>query len=86
MQTSSAVTSRAQGVEPLAVHVPAGPSPEEEEKIRALLTSLLGKPVRPYFSRDPDLLGGFTARSDSYFVDASMRGMVLKLTSPEDLR
>lgn len=76
---------RAQGVEPLAVRVAAGPSPNEEKEIEAFLRSLLGKPVRASFSQDPDLLGGFTARSESYYVDASMRGMVQKLTTPEEL-
>jgi len=74
---------REQGVEPLAVRVAAGPSPNEEMTIEAFLQSLLGKPVRASFALDPDLLGGFTAQSESYFVDASMRGMVHKLTTAE---
>lgn len=75
---------RSQGVEPLSVRVAAGPSPDEEKTIEAFLQSLLGKPVRASFTQDPGLLGGFTARSESYFIDASMRGMVHKLTTPEE--
>ena len=75
---------RAQGVEPFAVRVASGPAPEEQRRIEAFLASLVGKPVRARFALDAGLLGGFTARSESYFVDASMRGMVHKLTTPEE--
>jgi len=75
---------KARGVEPLAVSVAGEAKPEERAAIEKFLQGLLGRPVRASYALDADLLGGFTARSDSYFVDASIRGMVHKLTTPEE--
>jgi F0F1-type ATP synthase delta subunit len=75
---------KARGVEPLAVRVAGEAAPGERAAIEKFLQALLGRPVRASYAVDADLLGGFTARSESYFVDASMRGMVHKLTTPEE--
>ena len=75
---------KARGIEPLSVSVAGEAKPEERAAIEKFLQALLGRPVRASYDVDADLLGGFTARSDSYFVDASMRGMVHKLTTLEE--
>lgn len=74
---------RRRGVVPLAVEVAAPPSDGEKAAIERYLKGLLKQELKLDYAVRPAILGGFVARSESYFVDASLEGRVRAITSLE---
>ena len=74
---------RRRGILPLTVEVAAGPTDPEKAAIERYLKGLLKQELKLDFEVLPALLGGFMARSESYFVDASLEGRVRAITSLE---
>lgn len=75
---------RRRGILPLTVEVAAPPTDGERAAIERYLNGLLKQELRLDFAVRPSLLGGFLARSESYFVDASLEGRVRAITSLEE--
>ncbi|GEM_PF-3565405 len=75
---------RRRGVLPLRVEVASEPAEAERAAIGRYLKGLLNQDLRLDFAVRPSLLGGFVARSESYFVDASLEGRVRAITSLEE--
>ena len=75
---------RRRGILPLKVEVAAGPSEPEKAVIERYLKGLLNQELKLDYAVRPALLGGFVARSESYFVDASIEGRVRAITSLEE--
>ena len=48
-------------------------TPDEEKQIVATLEAMTGKKLRPQFTTDPKLRGGFIARMGDDMIDASLR-------------
>jgi len=76
-------TLRRRGILPLTVEVAAAASDSEKAAIERSLKRLLKQELRLDYAVRPSLLGGFVARSESYFVDASLEGRVRAITSLE---
>jgi len=74
---------RRRGVVPLTVEVAAPPSEGEKAAIERYLRGLLNQELKLDYAVRPAILGGFVARSESYFVDASLEGRVRAITSLE---
>lgn len=74
---------RRRGILPLKVEVASDPSAEEKAAIERYLKGLLRQELRLDYSVRASLLGGFLARSESYFVDASLEGRVRAISSLE---
>jgi len=74
---------RRRGIVPLRVEVAAGPSEPEKAAIERYLKGLLKQELKLDFAVRPALLGGFMARSESYFVDASLEGRIRAISSLE---
>jgi F-type H+-transporting ATPase subunit delta len=75
---------RRRGVLPLTVEVAAVPAEAERAAIERCLKRLLKQDLKVDYAVRPSLLGGFVARSESYFVDASLEGRVRAITSLEE--
>ncbi|HPR63051.1 MAG TPA: ATP synthase F1 subunit delta [Thermoanaerobaculia bacterium] len=60
--------------------VPHQLSEKEIETIRGRVKTLIGRDPHFKVVIDPSILGGFVIRSESYLIDASMKGYLKKLT------
>ncbi|MEH0831352.1 ATP synthase F1 subunit delta [Anaplasma bovis] len=59
--------------------ISASPLSENEEKKILSLLEKYGKPGSVSKCVDPEVLGGFIAKGDSFFIDASVRGHLCRL-------